>query len=113
MQCNIYFFQLIKNIFNYYYYNANLNLLLIIPFYYYHSLESESEIVVTWSTWNNTDESVVKYGINGPILTAFGTSTLFIDGGELHRTQYIHRAKLTNLQPSSKYGNCTLYKLSN
>lgn len=67
-------------------------------------LESESELVVTWTTWNNTDESVVKYGINGPILKALGTSTLFIDGGELHRTQYIHRVRLTGLQPSSKYG---------
>ncbi|CAH1738472.1 unnamed protein product [Aphis gossypii] len=65
--------------------------------------ESETELVVTWTTWNNTDESVVKYGINGPILKATGSSTLFVDGGELHRTQYIHRVKLTGLQPSSKY----------
>lgn len=68
-------------------------------------LESESELVVTWTTWNNTDESVVKYGINGPVLKASGTSNLFEDGGELHRTQYIHRVRLTNLQPSSQYGN--------
>lgn len=73
-----------------------------------HLLESESEIVVTWSTWNNTVESVVKYGINGPILKAFGTSTLFIDGGELQHKQYIHRVRLSGLQPSSKYSNYTL-----
>jgi len=48
---------------------------------------------------------VVKYGINVPILKATGTSTLFEDGGELHRTQYIHRVRLAGLQPSSKYGN--------
>lgn len=72
---------------------------------YYCFLESVDELVVTWTTWNNTNESVVKYGINGPILKAFGTSTLFVDGGELQRSQYIHRVKLTGLQPSNKYGN--------
>lgn len=71
----------------------------------YCSLESESEIVVTWTTWNDTDESIVEYGINGLILKAFGTSTLFVDGGELHRTEYIHKVKITRLQPSSKYSD--------
>lgn len=71
----------------------------------YYLLESESELVVTWTTWNNTDESIVKYGINGPILKAFGSSTLFVDGGDLHRSEYIHRVRLTGLQPSSQYGN--------
>lgn len=68
-------------------------------------IESESEIVVTWSTWNDTSESIVKYGINGPILEASGSSTLFVDGGNLGRSQYVHRVKLSNLQPSSYYGN--------
>lgn len=70
-------------------------------------LESESEIVVTWTTWKDTDESIVKYGINGLILKASGTSTLFVDGGELQRKEYIHRVRLTGLQPSSKYGDYT------
>lgn len=74
-------------------------------------LESVSELVVTWTTWNNTDESIVKYGINGPILKASGTSTLFVDGGDLHRTEYIHRVKLSGLQPSSQYGNYNIIRV--
>lgn len=42
-------------------------MLLIIGCVYF-SIDSLSEIVVTWTTWNDTDESVIKYGINGPIL---------------------------------------------
>lgn len=75
--------------------------------------ESVDELVVTWSTWNDTNESIVKYGINGPILKALGTSTLFVDGGELRHSQYIHRVKLTGLQPSSKYGNYQYMKKKN
>lgn len=62
------------------------------------------EIVVTWSTWNKTGQSIVEYGINGMVLIANGTSKLFTDGGSLKRSQYIHAVKLTNLKPNTKYG---------
>lgn len=69
-----------------------------------HISENVSEIVITWSTINATLNSIVEYGINGMVLTANGTSNKFVDGGSEKYTQYIHQVKLTNLQPSSKYG---------
>lgn len=66
--------------------------------------QNTSEIVVTWSTMNQTQESIVEYGINGLILQAVGVSEAFIDGGPKQHTQYIHRTILKNLTPNSKYG---------
>lgn len=65
--------------------------------------DNVSEIVVTWSTFNDTTDSVVEYGINGMILRAVGTSTLFVDGGPAKHSQYIHRVTLKNLTPKSRY----------
>lgn len=62
------------------------------------------DIVVTWSTFNDTNETLVEYGINGYVLIASGNSTLFIDGGTEQHSQYIHRVTLPNLTPGSKYG---------
>lgn len=62
------------------------------------------EIVVTWSTFNDTKSSVVEYGIGGMILQAEGTSKLFIDGGPERHAQYIHRVRLADLTPDSTYG---------
>ncbi|XP_035729511.1 acid phosphatase type 7-like [Vespa mandarinia] len=61
------------------------------------------DIVVTWSTRNDTGESIVEYGIGGFVLTATGNSTLFVDGGSKKRQQYIHRVWLKNLTPDSHY----------
>lgn len=66
--------------------------------------ESATEIVVTWSTINDTKESVVEYGIGGFILTAVGSAKLFVDGGPEKNAQYIHKVTLPNLARSSKYG---------
>lgn len=63
-----------------------------------------SEVVVTWSTMNDTKESIVEYGIGGMILRAKGTSSLFVDGGPKQHSQYIHRVTLPNLTPFSTYG---------
>lgn len=62
------------------------------------------EIVVTWSTFNETDKAIVEYGIGGLILREEGTSRLFVDGGSLKRSQYIHKVTLKNLTPNSRYG---------
>ncbi|RZF35571.1 hypothetical protein LSTR_LSTR005099 [Laodelphax striatellus] len=60
-------------------------------------------IVVTWSTKNDTNGSIVEYGIDGLIAKKHGTSTLFVDGGYLHNFQYIHRVVLDNLRPLETY----------
>jgi len=65
--------------------------------------ENIRDIVVTWSTRDDTKESIVEYGIGGFILTAKGKSTLFVDGGKQKRKQYIHRVLLKDLTPGSKY----------
>lgn len=62
-----------------------------------------SEVVVTWSTFNDTQESLVEYGIGGMILQEKGASKVFIDGGSASHTQYIHTVTLKNLSPNSKY----------
>ncbi|OAD52984.1 Iron/zinc purple acid phosphatase-like protein [Eufriesea mexicana] len=61
------------------------------------------DIVVTWTTRNDTQESIVEYGIEELIFTATGNSTLFVDGGNEKQKQYIHRVWLRNLTPSTKY----------
>uniref|UniRef100_U5ERP5 Purple acid phosphatase n=1 Tax=Corethrella appendiculata TaxID=1370023 RepID=U5ERP5_9DIPT len=65
--------------------------------------EIPNSIVVTWSTIDPTNSSIVEYGIGGLILSASGTQTKFVDGGPAKHTQYIHRVVLKNLTPSSRY----------
>ncbi|XP_041353434.1 acid phosphatase type 7-like [Gigantopelta aegis] len=64
-----------------------------------------SEMVVTWSTQNVKSDSIVKYGLDSGSLNmeAKGYSTKFVDGGQLHHTQYIHRVRLINLKPGQTY----------
>jgi hypothetical protein len=47
---------------------------------------------------------VVEYGIGGLIKRATGWSTLFINGENETRSQYIHKVTLPQLTPGSKYG---------
>ncbi len=62
-------------------------------------------MIVTWSTMNDTKTSVVKYGLTPASLTgqATGTTRRFVDGGLLHRSQYIHTVVITGLTPGQKY----------
>lgn len=66
--------------------------------------ENIYEIVITWSTMNDTKESLVEYGIGGLILQEKGSSEIFIDGGKAKHFQFVHKVRLSNLQPNSKYG---------
>lgn len=56
--------------------------------------ESILDIVVTWSTVDKTNDSVVEYGINGLENVAEGTSVKFTDGGVKKSSQYIHRVSV-------------------
>lgn len=58
-----------------------------------------NDIVVTWSTMSDpgTNASIVEYGVNGFILTAYGTTEKFVDGGAARHTQYIHRVSKRRL----------------
>lgn len=65
--------------------------------------ENVSEIVVTWSTMDATNESIVEYGIADYTSLAKGQSTKFVDGGAAHRVQYIHRVIIRDLKPTTHY----------
>lgn len=70
-----------------------------------------NDVVVTWNTINDTEESLVEYSFGGLNLTANGTSTLFVSGGKEKRKQYIHRVKLPNLARGIKYSKSPYLKL--
>lgn len=62
-----------------------------------------SEMLVTWNTVNNTNISVVEFGLNGTFgQIASGYSTKFVDPNE-GRVQYVHRVLLTGLKPGQVY----------
>ncbi|KAK7103367.1 hypothetical protein V1264_018281 [Littorina saxatilis] len=58
---------------------------------------------VTWVTQDYTSGSTAWYGQDGLEQRADGTVTKFVDGGALHRTMYMHRVKMTGLQPGKRY----------
>ncbi|XP_071079882.1 acid phosphatase type 7-like isoform X1 [Haliotis cracherodii] len=64
-----------------------------------------TQMIVTWSTVNSTNSSIVKYGLSPASVNqqATGYSTHFVDGGTEHRAQYIHRVVITGLTPGQKY----------
>ncbi|XP_020804888.1 acid phosphatase type 7 isoform X3 [Drosophila serrata] len=67
--------------------------------------ETVLDIVVTWNTRDNTNESICEFGINGLNQRAKAAQmpTKFVDGGPKKATQYIHRVTLSRLQPNSTY----------
>lgn len=63
-------------------------------------------MLVTWTTVNETEDSVVEYGVWGGKLfelSAKGQATLFEDGGFEKRQMFIHRVMLTDLKPGISY----------
>ncbi|CAH3974751.1 unnamed protein product [Pieris brassicae] len=62
-----------------------------------------NDIIVTWTTFNNTHESRVQYGLGEMSLEAVGTRHQFTDGGQLHRHMWIHRVTLLDLKFDTKY----------
>ncbi|XP_043948882.1 acid phosphatase type 7 isoform X4 [Drosophila biarmipes] len=67
--------------------------------------ETVLDIVVTWNTRDNTNESICEFGIDGlhRRVKAAQMPTKFVDGGAKKATQYIHRVTLSNLRPNTTY----------
>lgn len=63
-----------------------------------------NEMTVTWSTKDKPGKPVVYYGVTVPDKGVTGFSKHFVDGGKKKLSQYIHRVKLTGLQPGTAYG---------
>jgi len=63
--------------------------------------------VVTWSTLDATNESVVivaeDFKDPNTIKQFKGTSRLFVDGGPKKHSQYIHKVVLSQLKPKTRY----------
>ncbi|XP_045500015.1 acid phosphatase type 7 isoform X1 [Colias croceus] len=65
--------------------------------------EKSNDIVVTWTTFNNTHESRVQYGQGIMDQEAVGTRTRFTDGGPWKRFMWIHRVTLKDLKFDTRY----------
>ncbi|KAH7968572.1 hypothetical protein HPB52_009807 [Rhipicephalus sanguineus] len=60
-------------------------------------------MLVTWTTFDPTNDSVVEFGEDGLNKQARGQSTKFYDGGSERRLIYIHRVLLEDLRPGKFY----------
>ncbi|XP_039496997.1 acid phosphatase type 7 isoform X3 [Drosophila santomea] len=67
--------------------------------------ETVLDMVVTWNTRDNTNESICEFGIDGlhQRVKAARMPTKFVDGGAKKATQYIHRVTLSHLKPNNTY----------
>ncbi|RMZ98494.1 iron zinc purple acid phosphatase [Brachionus plicatilis] len=61
------------------------------------------QMVVTWVTMSPVPESVVEYGIYKIDSSVSGTSSIFVDGGNLRRNMTVHRVVLEKLTPGKSY----------
>lgn len=62
-----------------------------------------TQMFVTWSTMNVTQNATCLYGTSSLSQQAKGYTTKFVDGGTEQHTQYIHRVVLSQLQPGKKH----------
>lgn len=65
-----------------------------------------TEMMITWVTSAASVSSIVEYGLAEQALklhAAGATATKFVDGGSEKRVMYIHRVKLTGLEPATYY----------
>jgi len=64
---------------------------------------TQGSLLLTWSTVNQTEQSVVLIQTKGGEKEYHGTSQQFVDGGQKKLSQWIHKVQLADLQPSSTY----------
>ena len=71
-----------------------------------HLIGDVTEMMITWVTFAADVDSIVEYGLADKALamTTSGSATKFVDGGSEKTVRYIHRVKLTGLQPATSYG---------
>lgn len=62
-----------------------------------------SQMIITWSTLNHVNETVVEYGINKLDNTASGTARVFNNGGSTQRETQVHQVLLNGLIPGQQY----------
>ncbi|XP_039959166.1 acid phosphatase type 7 isoform X1 [Bactrocera neohumeralis] len=66
-----------------------------------------ADIVVTWSTGDATNQSVVLYGENYAdakrLVNVTGDARRFVDGGKKQHSQYVHKVTLRDLKPQTRY----------
>ena len=60
-------------------------------------------MILTWTTQDFVNETVVEYGIDLFDLNAVGFSRIFRDGGAEKRETTIHQVALNNLIPGQAY----------
>ncbi|KAH9374363.1 hypothetical protein HPB48_013407 [Haemaphysalis longicornis] len=60
-------------------------------------------MVVTWTTFDPTNESVVEFGEQSLDHRAIGNSSKFYDGGNERRLIIVHRVVLEDLTPGTTY----------
>ncbi|XP_063384993.1 acid phosphatase type 7 isoform X3 [Cydia fagiglandana] len=65
--------------------------------------EKPNDIVLTWTTFNDTQGSYATFGKEQLTDQASGYSTLFRDGGKQRRELYIHRVTLRGLDYDTTY----------
>lgn len=53
--------------------------------------ESNSEMVITWSTMDSTNDSIIEYSLDNDVYQAKGIWNLFVDGGKKKHHQFIHK----------------------
>lgn len=60
-------------------------------------------MIITWSTLNTVNETVVEYGISKLDNTVKGSSRIFNNGGSTHRETQVHQVLLNGLIPGQQY----------
>merc|ERR1719376_1652466 len=65
--------------------------------------EDPDSLSVTWSTVDKTNDSIALVYDDGQEIQYEGSAREFVDGGEKHLAQWIHKVVMTNLKGNKTY----------